>query len=79
MTQHILLNTREIYLHNAHVYVTVNLKRRNKIKPKEETASYTNLVFRFDKGTSAGFRVLVGTLTVDGVLATCERREMEQY
>lgn len=32
--------------------------------------AYTNLLFRFDKGATTGFRILVGTLTVDGVLAT---------
>lgn len=32
--------------------------------------AYTNLLFRFDKCASTGFRILVGTLTVDSVLAT---------
>lgn len=35
--------------------------------------AYTNLPFGFDKGTCAGFRVLVGTLTVNGVLAAWRR------
>lgn len=37
---------------------------------KQETkrVSYTNLILGFDKGTSAGFWVLVGALTVDCVL-----------
>lgn len=33
-------------------------------------APYTNLLFRLDKGSSTGFRILVSALIVDGVLAT---------
>lgn len=33
--------------------------------------SYANLNFRSDKGARTRFRVFVGTLTVDCVLATC--------
>lgn len=36
---------------------------------RENCAPYTNLLFGLDKGTSAWFRILVGTQIVDSVLA----------
>lgn len=36
--------------------------------------AYTNLLFGFDEGTCAGFRILVGTLIVNGVLTAWRRK-----
>lgn len=38
--------------------------------------AYTNLLFRFDKCASTGFRILVGALTVDSVLATWRNKRI---
>lgn len=40
----------------------------------DDYASYTNLLFRFDEGMSASTRILVGTVTVDSVLAAWRKK-----